>query len=292
MFLALDPGTRAAGALPEGGTRASREHALGRQRRRGARVSSTATRAPTWRSCSTPAARPSRRRRGRGGPDRLPGPARDASSASSRPRATATAPTAGLIERRHNVKRVIHNFQLLSTELATKDKQLAALVDSSNANFAGASPTSRRSLREALRLFPATLSQTTATLNSTGDARRRARPGAAGAAPVRARAGARAAQDAPVPARDDADRPRPDPAVRARRAADRARPAQHREAARAGHAAADAHVRGAEQVFNELAYDPPGAGDSYLFWAAWARTRRPRCSPPRTPTARSAAASC
>ena len=40
-----------------------------------------------------------------------------------------------LVKRRRNISRVIHNFQEFSTALAGRDRQLAALVDSANANF-------------------------------------------------------------------------------------------------------------------------------------------------------------
>ena len=43
--------------------------------------------------------------------------------------------TLELSKRRHNVARVIHNFQLLANEVGRKDTQLAGLVDSANANF-------------------------------------------------------------------------------------------------------------------------------------------------------------
>ena len=71
--------------------------------------------------------------------------------------------TRQLAKRRHNISRAIHSFQLISTALGAKDKQLAALVDSANANFS-AFAEEEASLREALTLFPGTLSQTATTL--------------------------------------------------------------------------------------------------------------------------------
>ena len=65
----------------------------------------------------------------------------------------ARAITAQLAKRRRNMRRVIHNFQELATELGTKDTQLAALVDSSNANFE-ALAAQDANLRESLRLLP------------------------------------------------------------------------------------------------------------------------------------------
>ena len=43
--------------------------------------------------------------------------------------------TRQLADRRQNLRHVIHNFQELSTALAHRDRQLAGLVDSANANF-------------------------------------------------------------------------------------------------------------------------------------------------------------
>ena len=75
--------------------------------------------------------------------------------------------TAGLVKRRRNIRRVIHNFQTFSTALAQRDKQLAALVDSANANFETFA-SEESSLREAIRLFPGALDQTEQTLTKTG----------------------------------------------------------------------------------------------------------------------------
>ena len=75
--------------------------------------------------------------------------------------------TAGLVKRRKNIRRVIHNFQIFSTALAQRDKQLASLVDSANANFETFA-SEEASLREAIRLFPGALDQTEQTLRKTG----------------------------------------------------------------------------------------------------------------------------
>ena len=71
-----------------------------------------------------------------------------------------------LIQRRQNIRRVIHNFQEFSTAVAQRDRQLAALVDSANANFEQFAA-EEASLREALRLFPPALTQTETTLRKT-----------------------------------------------------------------------------------------------------------------------------
>jgi phospholipid/cholesterol/gamma-HCH transport system substrate-binding protein len=61
-----------------------------------------------------------------------------------------------LSKRRENIKRVIHNFSLLTTELGKRDKQLAELVGSANANFR-ALASQDANIRESLRLLPDTL---------------------------------------------------------------------------------------------------------------------------------------
>ncbi len=197
--------------------------------------------------------------------------------------------TAGLIERRRNLERVIHNFQLLSTELASKDRQLAALVDSSNANF-GALADEQGSPAPGAAAVPGGAEPDDPGAELDRRAGGRARPGAAGAAPVRAQARARAAQDAAVPARDDADRARPDPSLRARHPADRARPARRRAAACPGHAAPGAHVRRAEQGLQRARLRAAGRRRLVPVLGGLERARgdldvhrpgRPRADPPR-----------
>jgi phospholipid/cholesterol/gamma-HCH transport system substrate-binding protein len=61
-----------------------------------------------------------------------------------------------LSERRANIKRVVHNFSLLTTELGTRDKQLTELVGSANANFR-ALASQDSNIRESLQLLPDTL---------------------------------------------------------------------------------------------------------------------------------------
>ena len=70
-----------------------------------------------------------------------------------------------LAARRGNVRRVIHNFQELATELGTKDRQLGELVDTANANFEAISNQDVR-LRQALRRLPGTLGQARTTLTN------------------------------------------------------------------------------------------------------------------------------
>ena len=124
-----------------------------------------------------------------------------------------------------------------STALGGKDKQLAALVDSANANFE-AFAEEEASLREALRLLPR---------RALADARRRCTDVDALAAELGPDARGRCARSRAswrrrcAPARpflrdDHADHPGPDPPVRPRRPAHRARPARRHGGAGSGHA--------------------------------------------------------
>ncbi|MDX6668190.1 MAG: phospholipid/cholesterol/gamma-HCH transport system substrate-binding protein [Solirubrobacteraceae bacterium] len=64
-----------------------------------------------------------------------------------------------LAQRRANLARVIHNFQLLSTELASKDAQISQFVSSSNAVFQRFA-NQDANIRSTLRLLPGALQET------------------------------------------------------------------------------------------------------------------------------------
>lgn len=177
--------------------------------------------------------------------------------------------TKRLIARRGNLRRVVHNFQLLANELGDKDTQLAAFVDSANANFA-AIARQDANLRAALRELPGTLSQTASTLRGVdalatnlGPALQELRPGARALAPSLREARPFLRTTTPVirnelrPFARDVQ-----PTVRDLRGA-----------------AADLAVvtprltktvRVVNSLLNTLAYNPPGREEGYLFWASWA----------------------
>lgn len=173
-----------------------------------------------------------------------------------------------LISRRHNIKRVIHNFQLLSTSLAKRDDQLAGFVDSANKNFE-AFASEESSLRAALREFPGALSQTTTTLAKTdklagqlGPALSRLRPFARNLAPALRQTRPFLRDTTPIiktqirPFARDVQ-----PTVRdLRTAATKLAPATPRLTRSFGVL---------NKFFNTLAYDPPGATQPFLFWSAW-----------------------
>jgi phospholipid/cholesterol/gamma-HCH transport system substrate-binding protein len=177
--------------------------------------------------------------------------------------------TRALVDRRRNLRRVVHNFQLLANELGDKDTQLAGFVDSANANFA-AIARQDASLRAALRELPGTLDQTASTLRGVdalaadlGPALQELRPGARALAPSLREARPFLRTTTPVirnelrPFARDVQ-----PTVRDLRSA-----------------AADLavvtprltkSVRVVNSLLNTIAFNPPGAEEGYLFWASWA----------------------
>jgi phospholipid/cholesterol/gamma-HCH transport system substrate-binding protein len=173
-----------------------------------------------------------------------------------------------LIERRHNIKRVIHNFQLLSTALAGRDKQLAELVDSANANFQ-AFASEQSALRGALREFPSTLSQTETTLRKAGGladelgpALQKLRPFARNLAPALRKTRPFFRETTPI-IRDDI---RPfardvQPTVRDLRKASSDLSVVTPRLTRS--------FKVLNGFFNTLAYNPPGDTEPFLFWSAW-----------------------
>ena len=181
----------------------------------------------------------------------------------------ARAIVSQLALRRRNLRRVVHNFQELVTELGTRDSQLAALVDSANANFE-ALARQDDNLRESLRLLPGTLGETETTLVKAGElagelgpALQRAAAGRPGARPVAARDRARSC----------ANRPRSSATSCGRSAATSGPPC-----APCASAAEDLAVvtprttrvfKFVNALLNTLAYNPPGSEEGYLFWASW-----------------------
>jgi phospholipid/cholesterol/gamma-HCH transport system substrate-binding protein len=173
-----------------------------------------------------------------------------------------------LIARRQNIRHVIHNFQEFSTALATRDKQLAALVDSANANFETFA-SEEASLREALRLFPGALDQTEQTLRKTsslaaelGPALERLRPFARNLAPALRKTQPFFNETTPI----IRDQIRPfardvQPTVRDLRTATNDLAVVTPRLARS--------FGVLNRFFNELAFDPPGSARPFLFWAAW-----------------------
>jgi phospholipid/cholesterol/gamma-HCH transport system substrate-binding protein len=173
-----------------------------------------------------------------------------------------------LAERRQHLARLIHNLQLLVTEVGTKDKELAELVVSQNAVFE-AFANQDENLRETFRLLPDTLRTTNSALAKSdelsqllGPTLRKLRPGAR-ALDNAQRATADFARETIDPVRDQV---RPfardaQPAVRALRPATR-------DLARITPRLRET-FNVLNTLFNALGYNPPGTEEGYLFWALW-----------------------
>ena len=170
--------------------------------------------------------------------------------------------------RRHNLRRVVHNYQELVTELGSRDHELAALVDSANANF-GALARQDDALRESLRLLPGTLSQTETTLLKAGELARELGPAA-----EKLRPAARALGPSLRQARPFLRESTPIVRTKLRPFSRDVRPTV-RDLRSAAQDLALVTPR-ATRVFgflnallNTLAYNPPGSEEGYLFWASW-----------------------
>ena len=160
----------------------------------------------------------------------------------------------------------MHNFSLLVDELGAKDDQIAEFVQSSNAVFAVARGAGRRTCARRCRSCPPTLSRRRRqALGKTDALATELGPTLQALLPGGARARAVAARDAPVPDADDADHPRPDPAVRARGAPGGERPAAGAARPRGGDARPHrARSRSSTRCSTSSAYNPPGDSERGL----------------------------
>ena len=176
--------------------------------------------------------------------------------------------TAELAERRRNVRRVVHDFRLLTEELGAHDDQLAALVDSANANF-GALARQDSSLRAALRELPPTLETARDSLGKADDLASELGPTFRELLPA-ARNLAPALRDVRPFLRDT------EPIIR-RQLRPFARSAQDEVRLLRGTAQDLApttprlvrSLRVVNDLLNTLAFNPEGPEEGYLFWASW-----------------------
>ena len=176
--------------------------------------------------------------------------------------------TLELAERRRNVRRVVHNFQELATELGSKDRQLASLVDSANANFEALAQ-EEAGLRESVRLLPPALSQTRTTLRKVSTLAGELGPTMQGLRPAARALGPTLRQTRPF-----LRETRPIIREQLRPFARDVRPTVRdlRRAARDLAVVTPRLTRTAKVVnslLNTLAYNPPGSEEGYLFWASW-----------------------
>ncbi len=170
--------------------------------------------------------------------------------------------------RRRNIANVISAFRALSEELARTDVRLSQWVGDSNEALAGFA-SQEASLRETLRELPPALAATRRALESgdqlaleLGPASRELIPAAQEFAPAqRSAQGLFAATSEPI---ESQIRPF------TRRVQD---PVRHLKQAAEPLAATTTSLASSladlNRLFNGLAYNPPGAREGYLYWAAW-----------------------
>ena len=175
----------------------------------------------------------------------------------------------GLAERRENIKRVVHNFGLLTTELGNRDTQLANFVQNSNAVFSTLADQDA-SLRQILQKLPGTLQTTQVTLGKVktladelGPTLESLRPAARALAPSLQQTRPFLVQSTPI-LRDEIR-----PFTRAALpTVQELRPAMRDLAATTPDLTASFSV--VNRLLNEAAYNAPGENDEgFLFWQAW-----------------------
>lgn len=178
--------------------------------------------------------------------------------------------TEKVAERRDNVARAVRSFRLLSESLAGKDRDLAQLVDSSNAVFAAFAREEDR-LRDTIRELPPALRSTTdamtrvdALARQLGPALGDLRPAARNLAPALRASRPFLRETTPVVERQLRPFARETlPVVRSLRPAARDLAQVTPDLTRS--------FRVVNGLLNTLAYDKPRDGhDSYLFWLGWA----------------------
>lgn len=173
-----------------------------------------------------------------------------------------------LAERKRNVRRVIHNFRLITDELERTDGTLGRFVESSNANFQSFA-NQDAALREALGLLPDTLQVTESTLRKADElgvvstsAFQRLRPFARALGPALRDVRPFLRETTPI----IRDQLRPFARI-ARPTVRDLRPAANDLAATTPRLRRTFEVL--NDFFNLFAYNPPGKEEGYLFWQSW-----------------------
>ena len=176
--------------------------------------------------------------------------------------------TGELSKRRKNIAHVVHDLALLTTELGRRDNQIASLVTSSNANFR-ALASQDANIRASLRLLPGTLTTAQSTLgkaevlaNHLGPTLQDLRPTARALGP--ALAATRPFLHDTTPIIQNQLRPfarvARQPVRDLRRAAANLGPLTPKLVR---------VFRVVNFALNELAFNPKGPEEGFLFWASW-----------------------
>ena len=176
--------------------------------------------------------------------------------------------TAALADRRRKVRRLVHNLRLLAEAAATKDDELSALVSTSAATLTAVAG-EEDALRGALDRLPPTLAELRGALTGAQAMATRLEPALTALTPT-VRALPRTLdrldpllRDATPILRDEIR-----PLVRAARPVARDLKPALRDLNAVTPRLADAFVV-LNYVVNELAFNPDGPEEGYLFWLAW-----------------------
>jgi phospholipid/cholesterol/gamma-HCH transport system substrate-binding protein len=175
-----------------------------------------------------------------------------------------------LSQRQANLRRVIHNFQLLSTELSTRDSSISAFIVSNNAVFQHLA-NQDANLQATLQLLPPTLVQANSALAKTGRLANALGPSLSALRPAARALGPALVQTRPflrktTPIIKNQLRPFTAASIPTIR---QLKPAAQDLAALTPNLVTTFKVL--NYALNELAYNPPGSRDEgFLFWTAWA----------------------
>ena len=178
--------------------------------------------------------------------------------------------TTMLSKRQANLRRVIHNFQLLSTELSTRDSSISAFVVSNTAVFQHLA-NQDANLQATLQLLPPTLVQANSALAKTGRLANALGPSLQALRPTARALGPTLVQVRPflkktTPIIQNQLRPFTVASIPTIR---KLKPAARDLAALTPNLVTTFKVL--NYALNELAYNPPGSRDEgFLFWTAWA----------------------
>lgn len=176
--------------------------------------------------------------------------------------------SSAIASRRRELRRLVTNLHRLSGAAASKDDELASLVKAASQSF-GAIGSRESELAQAIDRLPGTLDQTGRALRAAHALAAEIQPAAADLSPV-ARELTPALRDARPLVRDALPVVRDDlrPLVRETVPLLRdLRPGV--EGVAAGTPPLVRSTQVLNRVVNELAYNPPGSEEGYLFWTGW-----------------------
>lgn len=173
-----------------------------------------------------------------------------------------------IAKRRDNLRTLTHNIQLLANEIGDHDRELAGLIDSTNAVFKSFA-NEQGALRASIRELAPTLTTATTALRSSDRLARVMGPAFRKLVP-----GARAFQSSTKSFSDFAQTTEPVVREKLRPFARDAQPVLKelkpaaKDLARAA-PSLTASFKNLNRLLNELNYNPSGSEEGYLFWLAW-----------------------